>query len=103
MSAEDNTTMERMYRQFLIQEIVLTLGTYLDNSGHSEPNMTLTSQRVQARINGEILDPQEVADFLRFSTRKVVRLLKKGELPGKKIGGQWRTRRIDLDKHLSQT
>jgi excisionase family DNA binding protein len=65
--------------------------------------MTQVSQRVQARINGEILDPQEVADFLKFSTRKVVRLLKKGELPGTKMGGQWRIRRIDLDNLLSKT
>ena len=65
--------------------------------------MTQISQRVQARINGEVLDPIEVADFLKFSTRKVVRLLKKKELPGKKIGGQWRIRRDDLDKFLQQT
>jgi excisionase family DNA binding protein len=65
--------------------------------------MTLVSQRVQARINGEVLDPKQVADFLNFSTRKVVRLLKKGELPGTKLGNQWRTRRADLDKVLSST
>jgi excisionase family DNA binding protein len=65
--------------------------------------MTQISQRVQERMNGEVLDPIEVAVFLKFSTRKVVRLLKKNELPGKKIGGQWRIRRIDLDTFLSKT
>jgi|HubBroStandDraft_5_1064220.scaffolds.fasta_scaffold1642600_1 excisionase family DNA binding protein len=62
--------------------------------------MTKVSQRVQARINGEVLDPKEVAEFLKFSTCKVVRLLKNGELPGKKIGNQWRTLKVELDRYL---
>jgi len=62
--------------------------------------MTKPSQRVQARTNGEVLDPKEVAEFLKFSTRKVVRLLATGELPGKKIGNQWRILRVELDRYL---
>jgi excisionase family DNA binding protein len=62
--------------------------------------MTEISERIRARIDGEVLDPQQIADFLKFSKRKVVRLLKNGELPGKKIGNQRRTLKVELDKYL---
>jgi excisionase family DNA binding protein len=65
--------------------------------------MTQLSQRVQARINGDVLVPKQTADYLCISERTVVRLLKKGKLPGTKVGNQWRTKRAELDKFLSTT
>jgi excisionase family DNA binding protein len=65
--------------------------------------MTQQSQRVQDRSNGEVLKPKEVADFLAVSERTVIRMFRKGELPGRKVGIQWRCKRSDLDKFLSAT
>jgi excisionase family DNA binding protein len=49
---------------------------------------------------GEILSVEEVGNLLELSTSAVWRLLQQGEIPGAKIGGQWRVRRDDLDRHF---
>jgi excisionase family DNA binding protein len=50
----------------------------------------------------EILTPEEVAQLLRLDKETVYRNLRSGRLPGTKVGGQWRTRRSDLDQLLTQ-
>ena len=50
----------------------------------------------------EILTPEEVAQLLRLDKETVYRNLRAGRLPGTKVGGQWRTRRSDLDLLLTQ-
>ena len=42
----------------------------------------------------------EAATYLRLHPRTICRLLQRGELPGIKIGRQWRIRRADLEAHL---
>jgi excisionase family DNA binding protein len=37
-----------------------------------------------------LLTPREVAAYLRLSDATVVRMLRRGELAGRKIGGRWR-------------
>jgi excisionase family DNA binding protein len=44
---------------------------------------------------------EEAAAYLRLHERTVGRLLKQGELPGVKVGRQWRLRRADLDAYLA--
>jgi nitrogen PTS system EIIA component len=41
-----------------------------------------------------------VADRLQLSERTLYRLLQRGELPGRKIGGQWRFRMSEIDYWL---
>jgi len=41
-----------------------------------------------------------VADRLQLSERTLYRLLQRGELPGRKIGGQWRFRMAEIDYWL---
>lgn len=48
--------------------------------------------------NDEILSVEAAARFLDLSASAVYKLLQQGELPGGKIGGQWRVRRSDLDR-----
>ena len=49
----------------------------------------------------ELLTAREAADVLRISLDTVRRLLREGQLPGRKIGPrQWRIRRDDLDAYL---
>lgn len=51
-----------------------------------------------APMASEILSPAEVAAYLQVSYITVIRLLLGGKLPGRKVGGSWRTRRRDLDR-----
>lgn len=44
----------------------------------------------------EILTLQQAAEFLQISERTLQRMLKKGEIPGTQIGGQWRFHREQL-------
>jgi len=49
----------------------------------------------------ELLTPKEAATLLRMNLETVRRLLRTGELPGRKIGPrQWRIRRSDLERRL---
>ena len=44
---------------------------------------------------------EEVADILRVSTATVRKLIESGELKAKKVRGQWRIRKEDLDAYMS--
>ena len=48
-----------------------------------------------------VLTINEVADILRLHPTTIYRLVKRGELPGFKIGGNWRINRASLDVWLS--
>src|SRR6266487_3988228 len=53
------------------------------------------------RMTSVLLTPEEAANILGLSTFTVRRLLREGELPGRKVGKrQWRIRRADLDEYL---
>src|SRR5262245_46032195 len=48
-----------------------------------------------------LLTPDEVARILGLSPFTVRRLLRQGDLPGRKVGKrQWRIRRVDLEEYL---
>ncbi len=49
----------------------------------------------------EIMTPRDAAEYLSVHVRTVYRLVKQGEIPGRKIGGSWRFKRRALDKWLS--
>jgi len=44
---------------------------------------------------------EEVAEILRVSTATVRKLIESGELKAKKVRGQWRIRKEDLDTYMS--
>jgi excisionase family DNA binding protein len=48
-------------------------------------------------MSTEILTPPEVAEKLKISERTVLNLLRSGEIPGVKIGGQWRVSSAAID------
>lgn len=50
-----------------------------------------------------ILTPEEAADYLRVDRETVYRRLRAGRLPGNKVGGQWRLRKVDLEDYLQGT
>jgi excisionase family DNA binding protein len=50
-----------------------------------------------APIGDRLLTLREAAEVLRFHRRTVREYVRRGELEGRIIGGQWRFRRQDLD------
>ena len=50
---------------------------------------------------GSFLTITEVAEILRLHSTTIYRLVKRGELPGFKIGGNWRINRESLDLWLT--
>lgn len=46
----------------------------------------------------EILTLPEVARLLKVAEKTVYAMAKRAQLPGFKVGGQWRFRRVDLDQ-----
>lgn len=47
-----------------------------------------------------MLSTKEVCKRLGISRWTLLRLLRKGELPGYKVGGTWRFREVDIDAYL---
>jgi excisionase family DNA binding protein len=52
------------------------------------------------RVLKDILDANEVAELLRVHPRTVKRLASQGELPGFRVGGQWRFRREAIEEYI---
>ena len=50
----------------------------------------------------QIMTPKEAACYLGFHLVTIYRLLKRQEIPGIKIGKQWRLKRDVLDQWLTQ-
>lgn len=48
----------------------------------------------------DVLLVEEVAEYLRVNKQTIYNLLHKGELPAKKIGGQWRFHKQSIDDYL---
>lgn len=47
-----------------------------------------------------ILSLKEVASYLKVTERTVYRLLSDDMLPGFKVGGSWRFRKVDIDEWI---
>jgi excisionase family DNA binding protein len=54
-------------------------------------------------MDTELLTPEEAAVYLRLNPQTAYRLLRGGQLPGVKIGRQWRIRKSALDAYLDGT
>ena len=49
----------------------------------------------------EIMNPREAADYLNVHVRTLYRLARKGNIPGRKVGGSWRFKKDLLDEWLA--
>lgn len=49
----------------------------------------------------EIMTPREAAEYLSVHVRTIYRLVKNGDIPGRKVGGSWRFKKDTLDEWLS--
>jgi excisionase family DNA binding protein len=50
----------------------------------------------------EVLDTKDVAKILKVSTRTVLRLAERGELPYFRVGDLWRFERKDVDAYIQR-
>lgn len=66
------------------------------NVNGAEPKQPVRPERTQ------IMTTKEIAKYLGVHEMTVYRWLKKGVLPGFKIGGRWRSKKDLLDAHLVQ-
>ncbi|MDQ9094226.1 helix-turn-helix domain-containing protein [Pseudoalteromonas haloplanktis] len=53
-------------------------------------------------MNDEIMTIQEVALYLKLNEKTTYRLTSEGKLPGFKVGGSWRFKRVDLEKWIEE-
>ncbi|KGJ90826.1 methylation-associated defense system helix-turn-helix domain-containing protein MAD1 [Colwellia psychrerythraea] len=51
-------------------------------------------------MTDEILTIQELAEYLKLNEKTAYRLASEGKLPGFKVGGSWRFKRVDLEKWI---
>jgi PTS system nitrogen regulatory IIA component len=50
----------------------------------------------------DLFTPKQLAEYLQLSSRTVYRLLERNELPGFRVGGQWRFRKSEVDYWLDR-
>ena len=51
-------------------------------------------------MTGEILTLKEVAKYLKLAEKTAYRLAAEGKLPGFKIGGSWRFKKVDIESWI---
>jgi excisionase family DNA binding protein len=55
-----------------------------------------------ADVRDQAMTVRDVAGYLNVDEKTVYRLAKRGELPGFKVAGAWRFKRLDLDIWIDQ-
>ena len=53
-------------------------------------------------MTDEIMTLKEVAAYLKLAEKTAYKLAAEGKLPGFKVGGSWRFKRIDLEKWIEE-
>lgn len=51
---------------------------------------------------GEVMTPDQIADYLQISRRSVYNLAQAGQIPAVKVGDQWRFFRPEIDRWLTR-
>jgi len=53
-------------------------------------------------MTDEILTIQEISTYLKLNEKTAYRLASEGKLPGFKVGGSWRFKRVDLETWIEE-
>jgi excisionase family DNA binding protein len=53
-------------------------------------------------MSDEIMTIREVAVFLKIKEKTAYKLVAEGKLPGFKVGGAWRFKRVDLNRWIER-
>jgi excisionase family DNA binding protein len=57
---------------------------------------------VSIDMTDEILTIEEITEYLKLNEKTAYRLASEGRLPGFKVGGSWRFKRVDLEKWIEE-
>lgn len=75
---------------------MLQTSAKLAKHSHNFVDNKLQQQRRDVEMDKEILDIRAAANFLGIKKRTMYKLVNEGEIPAKKIGGQWRFSKSQL-------
>ena len=64
--------------------------------------INLKNLMVIVDMTGEILTTQEITEYLKLNEKTAYRLASEGKLPGFKVGGSWRFKRVDFEKWIEE-
>lgn len=53
-------------------------------------------------MSDEILTLKEVAEYLKLAEKTAYRLAAEGKLPGFKVGGSWRFKKLDIETWIEE-
>ena len=53
-------------------------------------------------MTDEILTIKEIAEYLKLNEKTAYRFASEGKLPGFKVGGSWRFKRVDLERWIEE-
>ena len=53
-------------------------------------------------MSDKIMTIQEVAEYLKLTEKTAYRLTSEGKLPGFKVGGSWRFKKVDLEEWIEK-
>lgn len=53
-------------------------------------------------MSDQILTLKEVAEYLKLAEKTAYRLAAEGKLPGFKVGGSWRFKKVDIDQWIEE-
>jgi excisionase family DNA binding protein len=71
-------------------------------AGFGDSASVVCAKGVDMDRSGRMFTVRELAKYLRVHTTTVYRLAKAGDLPGFRVGSDWRFRGEDLDRWLKQ-
>tara|TARA_R110002167_G_C12699470_1_gene653244 strand:+ start:82 stop:267 length:186 start_codon:yes stop_codon:yes gene_type:complete len=53
-------------------------------------------------MSNQILTLKEVAEYLKLAEKTAYKLAAEGKLPGFKVGGSWRFKKVDIDQWIEE-
>ena len=74
----------------------------MENANMMEENGAVRHPRGHKKERTQIMTTKEISKYLGVHEMTVYRWLKKGVIPGFKIGGRWRSKKDLLDSYLVQ-
>ena len=84
------------------RELVTSLvQRYLDEDNQETPQLTLGRHHFRPSDAPDVLTLEQAAAFLQVDAAEVAALAEAGELPGRRIGGDWRFPRAALLEWLA--
>lgn len=54
-------------------------------------------------MSSDIMTMEEVADYLKLKLKTAYAVAARGDIPGFKVGGQWRFRKSEIDAWIKQS